>query len=70
MASGSDEKISGTKITPLDSEVKYGVEHDISNRGAVGSDTNIDKSRANPVGGSGMNFMRLIASVIQPDPFL
>ena len=53
MASGSDEKISGTKISPLASETKYGVEHDISNRGAAGSDYNIDKSRADPVGGAG-----------------
>ena len=54
MASGSDEKISGAKITPLESETKHGVEHDISNRGAVGTDTNIDQSRAAPLGGAGI----------------
>lgn len=53
MASGSDEKVSGTKITPLESETKYGVEHDLGNRGAVGTDTNIDKSRTAPLGGAG-----------------
>lgn len=54
MASGSDEKISGTKITPLESETKHGVEHDLGNRGAVGTNESIDKSRANPLGGAGM----------------
>ncbi|KAI9659045.1 MAG: hypothetical protein M1821_002005 [Bathelium mastoideum] len=52
-ASGSDEKISASKIDPLASDQKYGVEHDLSSRGAAGSDRNIDQTRVDPVGGAG-----------------
>ena len=64
MASGSDEKISGTKITPLDSETKHGVEHDLSNRGAAGSDTAIDQARINPLGGAGMSFNHPLLPIV------
>ena len=53
MASGSDEQISGTKITPLESENKHGVQRDMSGGGVIGQDDDIDKSRANPLGGAG-----------------
>ncbi|KAL9077879.1 MAG: hypothetical protein Q9157_003210 [Trypethelium eluteriae] len=46
-------KISASKIEPLASEQKYNVEHDLSSRGAAGSDRNIDQARIDPVGGAG-----------------
>lgn len=52
-ASGSDEKISGTKIDPLASEMKDNVPHDQSSCGVVGSDRNIDQARIDPIGGAG-----------------
>lgn len=52
-ASGSDEKISASKIQPLDSETKNNQEHDTSSRGVAGSDRNIDQARTNPLGGAG-----------------
>ena len=52
-ASGSDEKISGSKIHPLASETKYNVPLDTSSRGVVGTDRNIDQARIDPVGGKG-----------------
>ncbi|EMC99882.1 hypothetical protein BAUCODRAFT_128589 [Baudoinia panamericana UAMH 10762] len=51
-ASGSDEKISGAKIQPLDSETKYNQTHDLSSRGVAGSDRNIDQSRIEPTEGN------------------
>jgi len=51
-ASGSDEKISGAKIQPLDSETKYDQPHDLSSRGSAGSDHNIDTARLEPVEGN------------------
>ncbi|KAI4128138.1 MAG: hypothetical protein LQ338_002875 [Usnochroma carphineum] len=50
-ASGSDEKISATKIDPLASDVKANVPHDQSSRGFVGTDRTIDQARIDPVGG-------------------
>ncbi|KAK8198754.1 hypothetical protein M8818_006621 [Zalaria obscura] len=52
-ASGSDEKISGAKIEPLDSETKYNTPHDQGSRGVVGTDRTIDQARIDPVGGHG-----------------
>jgi len=52
-ASGSDEKISASKIEPLASDVKTNVPHDQSSRGVVGTDRNIDQSRIDPIGGKG-----------------
>ena len=49
-ASGSDEKISASKIQPLDSETKHDQPHDQSSRGAAGSDRNIDQARIDPLG--------------------
>ncbi|KAI9821064.1 MAG: hypothetical protein M1827_003797 [Pycnora praestabilis] len=51
--SGSDEKLSGAKIQPLESEVKDDTPLDTSSRGATGSDRNIDQSRIEPIGGAG-----------------
>ncbi|OAP61267.1 hypothetical protein AYL99_03468 [Fonsecaea erecta] len=51
--SGSDEKISATKIPPLDSSVKANAPHDQSSRGATGTDRSIDHSRIDPLGGAG-----------------
>ncbi|KAJ9621988.1 hypothetical protein H2203_006869 [Taxawa tesnikishii (nom. ined.)] len=51
--SGSDEKISGAKIQPLDSETKYNTAHDQSSRGAAGTDRSIDQTRIDPIGGAG-----------------
>lgn len=51
-ASGSDEKISASKIQPLDSETKYNQTHDLSSRGVAGSDRNIDQTRINPTEGN------------------
>ncbi|OQV05142.1 hypothetical protein CLAIMM_09928 [Cladophialophora immunda] len=50
--SGSDEKISATKIPPLDSAVKANRPHDQSSRGAAGTDRSIDQSRIAPMGGA------------------
>lgn len=55
-ASGSDEKISATKIDPLASETKANVPHDQSSRGAVESDRNVDRARIAPLGGAGTSF--------------
>jgi hypothetical protein len=52
-SAGSDAKISGSKIEPLDSDIKVGVPHDVSSQGVVGSDRNIDQTRIDPVGGHG-----------------
>ena len=52
--SGSDEKISGSKIDPLASDIKANVPHDTSSRGVAGSDRNIDQARIDPIGGKGM----------------
>ncbi|KAL2416512.1 hypothetical protein ABEF95_012908 [Exophiala dermatitidis] len=54
-ASGSDEKISATKIAPLDSGVKTNTTHDLSSRGSAGTDRNIDQTRIDPLGGKGQN---------------
>ncbi|KAI6876689.1 hypothetical protein KC338_g315 [Hortaea werneckii] len=57
-ASGSDEKISASKclphtqIQPLDSEQKFNTTHDLSSRGATGSDRNIDQARLDPTAGN------------------
>ncbi|KIX96809.1 uncharacterized protein Z520_07529 [Fonsecaea multimorphosa CBS 102226] len=51
--SGSDEKLSATKIQPLDSAVKEHQPHDQSSRGAAGTDRSIDQSRIDPLGGAG-----------------
>ncbi|KAI6796221.1 hypothetical protein KC361_g4571 [Hortaea werneckii] len=57
-ASGSDEKISASKclphtqIQPLDSEQKFNTTHDLSSRGATGSDRNIDQTRLDPTAGN------------------
>ncbi|KAI7527791.1 hypothetical protein KC331_g16116 [Hortaea werneckii] len=51
-ASGSDEKISASKIQPLDSEQKFNTTHDLSSRGATGSDRNIDQTRLEPTAGN------------------
>ncbi|KAK5464953.1 hypothetical protein LTS15_001516 [Exophiala xenobiotica] len=51
--SGSDEKISGTKIDPLASETKANQPHDQSSRGVAGTDRSIDKTRIDPLGGAG-----------------
>ncbi|KAL1636279.1 hypothetical protein SLS56_001259 [Neofusicoccum ribis] len=53
MSTGRDETISGAKIQPLDSETKHNVEHDLSSRGAAGTDHNIDHARIEPLGGHG-----------------
>lgn len=52
-STGSDAKISGSKIEPLDSEQKEGVSRDESGGGAAGTDVNIDQARIDPVGGKG-----------------
>ncbi|RYO81269.1 hypothetical protein DL766_007380 [Monosporascus sp. MC13-8B] len=53
-AAGSDKKISGAKIQPLESEQKRGVAHDPSpSRGAAGSGRDIDGARIDPLGGGG-----------------
>ncbi|KAL9089833.1 MAG: hypothetical protein Q9159_002303 [Coniocarpon cinnabarinum] len=49
----SNEQISAAKITPLESDVKRGVQHDLGERGPVPNDENIDKARINPEGGAG-----------------
>ncbi|KIW12591.1 hypothetical protein PV08_09869 [Exophiala spinifera] len=51
--SGSDEKISATKIDPLASDTKANQPHDQSSRGATGTDRSIDQSRIDPLGGAG-----------------
>jgi fructose-1,6-bisphosphatase/inositol monophosphatase family enzyme len=51
--SGSDEKISAAKIEPLSSDQKAGVTHDLSSRGVTGTDSNIDQTRIDPIGGKG-----------------
>ena len=55
-ASGSDDKISGSKIDPLAPETKYNVPLDTSSRGVVGTDRNIDQARIDPVGGKGQYY--------------
>jgi len=52
-ASGSDEKISASKIEPLDSETKYNQPHVQGSRGVVGTDRTIDQARTEPLGGAG-----------------
>ncbi|MCJ1445681.1 MAG: hypothetical protein MMC23_006186 [Stictis urceolatum] len=52
-ASGSDEKISGSKVEPLRSEVKDNTSLDQTSRGAAGSDRNIDQTRIDPLGSKG-----------------
>ena len=56
---GSDAKISGSKIEPLDSEQKEGVPRDESSGGVAGTDINIDQARIDPVGGRGKIFQHL-----------
>ncbi|KAL9110841.1 MAG: hypothetical protein Q9227_004641 [Pyrenula ochraceoflavens] len=54
MASGSignDEIVSGAKLEPVSSSTKAGTEHDLSGRGAAGTDRNIDQTRIDPLGG-------------------
>ncbi|KAJ9634925.1 hypothetical protein H2199_008789 [Coniosporium tulheliwenetii] len=50
---GSDEDISGTKIAPLDSEIKRGVPKDTSEHGVAGYNEDIDLARIAPLGGKG-----------------
>ena len=50
---GASETIAGSKIEPLDSKQKAGVEHALTGRGAAGPDTNIDQARIDPLGGAG-----------------
>lgn len=54
-ASGSDGKISASKIQPLDSEQKEDIPHDQSSRGVAGTDRSIDQTRIDPLGGAGQN---------------
>ncbi|EXJ72408.1 uncharacterized protein A1O5_04912 [Cladophialophora psammophila CBS 110553] len=51
--SGSDEKISATKIQPLDSEIKSNQSRDQSSRVATGTNRSIDQSRIDPLSGAG-----------------
>lgn len=64
-ASGSDEKISGAKIEPLDSDQKVGVPHDQSSRGVAGSDRNIDQTRIDPIGGANESFVCPLGSSLR-----
>ncbi|KAI7254350.1 hypothetical protein KC335_g14493, partial [Hortaea werneckii] len=41
-----------TQIQPLDSEQKFNTTHDLSSRGATGSDRNIDQARLDPTAGN------------------
>ena len=68
-ASGSDEKISGSKIDPLASDIKDNVPKDLSSRGAAGSDHNIDQARIDPLGGKGvflLPFRRIVLLISSP----
>ena len=65
--SGSDEKISGSKIDPLASDTKANVPLDMSSRGAIGSDRNIDQARIEPIGGRGVSLLPLSASGLDAD---
>ncbi|KAK5165812.1 uncharacterized protein LTR77_008735 [Saxophila tyrrhenica] len=54
-STGSDAKISGTKIEPLDStDTKQNQQRDMGGQGVAGSDKNIDQARIGPVGGKGV----------------
>ncbi|KAF2093532.1 hypothetical protein NA57DRAFT_61238 [Rhizodiscina lignyota] len=48
---GNAATLSGSKIEPLDSNQKYNTEHDLSDRGSAGTNTNIDEARIDPLGG-------------------
>ncbi|KAI0846760.1 hypothetical protein F5Y00DRAFT_242974 [Daldinia vernicosa] len=52
-STGNTPEISGTKIEPLRSEVKYNTPYEGTDRGSVGSDQTIDQARINPLGGKG-----------------
>lgn len=69
-ASGSDEKISGSKIDPLASDTKANVPLDMSSRGAVGSDRTIDQARIDPIRGKGKMSLFLVTLIGTPPPTL
>ncbi|KAL1652085.1 hypothetical protein SLS58_000209 [Diplodia intermedia] len=48
---GRDDTIAGAKIQPLDSPTKSNVGHDLSDRGAAGTNHSIDQTRIDPLGG-------------------
>ncbi|KAG4221125.1 hypothetical protein PC116_g30398 [Phytophthora cactorum] len=54
-STGNTAQISGTKIEPLESEVKYNTPYDGEDRGSAGSNRTIDQSRINPLGGKGQH---------------
>ncbi|KAI0381952.1 hypothetical protein F5Y04DRAFT_280183 [Hypomontagnella monticulosa] len=54
-STGNSAQISGTKIAPLDSEVKYNTPSNGADRGSAGSNRTIDQARINPLGGKGQH---------------
>ncbi|KAI1466672.1 uncharacterized protein F4812DRAFT_432387 [Daldinia caldariorum] len=54
-STGDPAQISGTKIEPLKSEVKYNTPRDQEDRGSSGTNRTIDQSRIDPLGGKGQH---------------
>ncbi|KAB2574545.1 hypothetical protein DIS24_g113 [Lasiodiplodia hormozganensis] len=53
MSIGRDDTIAGAKIEPLESPIKSNVAHELTDRGAVGTNHSIDRARIDPLGGHG-----------------
>ncbi|KAI1382374.1 hypothetical protein F4677DRAFT_401779 [Hypoxylon crocopeplum] len=54
-STGNTAQISGTKIEPLESEVKHNTSYDGQDRGSAGSNRTIDQTRIDPLGGKGQH---------------
>ncbi|KAI1780166.1 hypothetical protein F4818DRAFT_402025 [Hypoxylon cercidicola] len=52
-STGNTTQLSGTKIEPLELEVKYSTSHDDTDRGSAGSNRTVDQTRIDPLGGKG-----------------
>lgn len=56
-------QISASKIEPLESGQKHGVEHELNSDGVIGNDKTIDQTRIDPVGGAGKSMLASIPRV-------